>query len=129
MVALRVEEHSPRLVIATDSLSSIYLIRKGLVYPHRIRHHKHGPMLADICTTLAERDRAGFTTTVLKVRAHTNIEGNEPADVAAKAASSGEDDDRNGNYIPTEYMPETHESDFRIAGGPRNPLSPGRGGH
>jgi len=75
--------------IFTDSLSSLHAIRhrytnQGTHSPQHFHHHML--MLSDITNLLEERRRHGFRTTLHKVRAHTNIRGNDLADAAAKLA-------------------------------------------
>ena len=118
MVVLRLEANSPRLLIATDSLSSMFLIRKMLLHPHRIAAHKHSCLLEEICTSFRARISAGFTTDIRKVRAHTNIQGNERAEAAAKVASSGATQDSNGNDIPEYTIPDTYRTAFPIKNRP-----------
>ncbi len=43
-------------------------------------------LLGGITDLLEERRRKGFRTTLHKIRAHTNIRGNDLADAAAKMA-------------------------------------------
>ncbi len=73
--------------IFTDSLSSLQAIwhrytNPGTNDPHH--YHYHRLLLSDIADLLEERRRKGFSTTLHKLRAHTNIRGNDLTDAAAK---------------------------------------------
>ena len=73
------------LHILTDSLTSIFLIRKACFTPSSITEHAHGALLRAIA--LAARSRRG-PTSITKVRAHVGIRGNERADALAKEAAA-----------------------------------------
>ena len=49
---------------------------------------------------ILERDYSGLTTTLRKVRAHTNVKGNELADAAAKQAVRCFDDLPDDSKVP-----------------------------
>ena len=73
--------------ISTNYLSSLHAIRRRYSQqgPTRPRdYHHHMLLLSGITDLLEERRRRGFRTTLHKIRAHTNIRGNDPADAAAK---------------------------------------------
>jgi ribonuclease HI len=75
--------------IFTDSLASLQAIRHRYTNPgaHGSQHyHHHMLLLSGIADLLKERRRRGFSTTLHKIRAHTNIRGNDLADAAAKMA-------------------------------------------
>jgi len=75
--------------IFTDSLSSLQAILHRYINPgaHGPQHyHHHMLLLSGITDLLEERRRQGFRTTLHKIRAHTNIRGNDLADVAGKLA-------------------------------------------
>ena len=61
------------LHILTDSLTSIFLIRKACFQPSSITEHAHGALLRAIA--FAARSRRG-PTSITKVRAHVGIRGN-----------------------------------------------------
>ncbi|KAJ9528899.1 hypothetical protein QJQ45_000456 [Haematococcus lacustris] len=70
--------------IATDSLCSLYQIRRALANPMSLRTHRHKDILAKIATMLTNsQDTVHF----FKVRAHSGIIGNEGADALAKHAA------------------------------------------
>jgi hypothetical protein len=73
-----------KIIILTDSQSSMHLINTMLHYPNKLKHHKHKFLIKTITNHLilgAETNRQQFT--FCKVRAHVGIKGNEMADKAA----------------------------------------------
>jgi len=75
--------------IFTDSLSSLHAIRHR--YTHQgprspQNYHRHMLLLSGITDLLVEQRRRGLRMTLKKIRAHTNIRGNDLADAAAKMA-------------------------------------------
>ncbi|MGQ3168988.1 MAG: RNase H family protein, partial [Hydrogenophaga sp.] len=70
--------------IATDSLCSLYQIRRALANPMSLRTHRHKDILAEIATILSNSQVAIH---LFKVRAHSGIIGNEGADALAKHAA------------------------------------------
>ncbi len=75
--------------IFTDSLSSLQAIRHRYTNPwaHGPQHyHHHLLLLSGTTDLLDERRSQEFGTTLQKIRAHTNIRGNDLADAAAKLA-------------------------------------------
>jgi ribonuclease HI len=78
-----------RLGIFTDSLSSLQTTRHHYTDPGTTiaKHYHHHKLLMDSITDLIEtRKLSGIRTTLHKIRAHTNIRGNDLADAAAKRA-------------------------------------------
>jgi hypothetical protein len=75
--------------IFRDSLSSLQAIRHHHTNPGTTsaKHYHHHKLLMDSITDLLEtRQRSGLSTTLHKIRAHTNIRGNDLADAAVKLA-------------------------------------------
>ena len=84
---LRTTHDKPDIVIASDSLCSLYQIRNVLRQEHKAWGHRHEHLLLAICKELIWREQKGFFTRLIKVRAHSGIDGNERADVLAKRAA------------------------------------------
>ncbi len=80
--------------IFTDSKAALQAIRHHHAHPS-IRsagdYHHHMTLLESIVDLLETRKREGRSTTLQKIRAHTNIRGNDLADAAAKLAVRGFD--------------------------------------
>ena len=73
--------------VFTYSMSSLRAIRHYHINPSTTsaKHYHHHRLLLDSITDLLEtRQRLGMSTTLHKIRAHTNIRGNDLADEAAK---------------------------------------------
>ncbi|KAJ9508233.1 hypothetical protein QJQ45_030453, partial [Haematococcus lacustris] len=70
--------------IATDSLCSIYQIRRALANPMSLITHRHNDILTAIATLIID---SPVTIHFYKVRAHSGIIGNEGADALAKHAA------------------------------------------
>jgi hypothetical protein len=70
--------------IFTDSLNSLYLINTQIKHPTQQNNHPDKTVLASIVNMLKNRTAI---THLHKVRAHTNIIGNEEADKLAKEGS------------------------------------------
>ena len=80
--------------IFTYSLSSLQAIRHHHTNPGTTRakhYHHHNLLLESITDLLATRQRSGLGTTLHKIRAHTNIRGNDLVDAAAKLAVTHDD--------------------------------------
>jgi ribonuclease HI/exonuclease III len=75
------------ITICTDSLCSLYQIRKIISEPARMRFSKHMHQLINIRNLLVTRSRAGLITRLVKVPAHAGSVGNEKADTAAVEAA------------------------------------------
>jgi ribonuclease HI len=70
--------------IFTNSLNSFYLINTQIIHPTQQNNHPDKTILASIVNMLKNRTA---TTYLYKVRAHTNIRGNEEANKLAKERS------------------------------------------
>ena len=67
--------------IFTDCLNCIYVINTQIKHPSQHNNHANKTILKDIVNMLKNRTQL---TTIYKVKAHINIEGNEKADTLAK---------------------------------------------
>ena len=67
--------------IFTNCLNGLYVIKTQIKHPTLHNNHPHKTTLQEIVELLQQRTQL---TTLYKVRAHTNIEGNEKADKLAK---------------------------------------------
>ena len=96
----------PDVHIATDSLASIYQVRRANTRPQDIREHRH----LNIINSIA--DAIGSHTGVVhlwKVRSHIGIVGNEIADETAVAVSRGAADKKEISHYST---PSNNRSDM-----------------
>ena len=73
-------------IIATYSLASMYMIQKQLTNPAKTAFSPHSTLLEMIAARLCYRATSGLRTTIIKVKAHTGITGNERADTLANEA-------------------------------------------
>ncbi|KAK3235090.1 hypothetical protein CYMTET_54681 [Cymbomonas tetramitiformis] len=74
------------LTICTDSANSIRQLENMRTKPHSMEHHRQRDLLYAILVNIEALVAAGHTVSLLKVKAHTGIVGNEKADEAAKQA-------------------------------------------
>ncbi|KAJ9521460.1 hypothetical protein QJQ45_008872 [Haematococcus lacustris] len=84
--------------IATDSLCSLYQIRRALANPMSLITHRHNDILTDIATLIID---SPATIHFYKVRAHSGIIGNEGADALAKYAALHPELANTPAYSPT----------------------------
>ena len=70
--------------IFTDSLNSLYLLNTQIKHPSLHNNHPDKTTLLEMVNMLQQRTQ---TLTIYKVRAHSNILGNEEADALAKAGN------------------------------------------
>ncbi|KAJ9517107.1 hypothetical protein QJQ45_002621 [Haematococcus lacustris] len=84
--------------IATDSLCSLYQIRRALANPMSLINHRHNDILTDIATLIIA---SPVMTQFYKVRAHSGIIGNEGADALAKHAALHPEQANTLEYHPT----------------------------
>jgi ribonuclease HI len=87
--ALEVGADRNTLNVFTDSAASIYLIKKAIEHPNLLIYSKHLPLLQAIVEQLRNRAHQQQATHILKVRAHTGVDGNEKADAGATSVSKG----------------------------------------
>ena len=72
--------HEPAYIF-TDCLKGLYVIKTQIKHPTLHNNHLDKTILQEIVEFLQQRTQP---TTLYKVQAHTNIEGNEKADELAK---------------------------------------------
>ncbi|KAJ9533821.1 hypothetical protein QJQ45_026898 [Haematococcus lacustris] len=84
--------------IATDSLCSIYQIRRALANPMSLITHRHSDILTVIATLIID---SPDTIHFYKVRAHSGVLGNEGADALAKHAALHPELANTPAYSPT----------------------------
>ena len=87
--------------IFTDCLNGLYNIQTQLKHPTQYNNHPDKTILQDIVTLLQQRTQP---TSLYKVRAHANIDGNEKADELAK---EGRDKDYHNAALPHEFAHST----------------------
>jgi ribonuclease HI len=73
--------------IATDSLTSMYQIKKMLRHLQDLLNHQHCQLIKEAATQIMNAEQK---ITLHKVKGHSSIIGNEKADQIAKAAATGE---------------------------------------
>ncbi|KAJ9517101.1 hypothetical protein QJQ45_002614 [Haematococcus lacustris] len=84
--------------IATDSLCSLYQIRRALANPMSLINHRHNDILTDIATLIVD---SPDTIQFFKVKAHSGVIGNEGADALAKHAALHPEQANTLGYHPT----------------------------
>ena len=82
------EAELPAVTIYTDSQCSISWTARQINRPHTLSECKHADLLSNIVVALDARAALGWTTALVKVKAHTGVVGNEKADAAAKEAAN-----------------------------------------
>ena len=102
-VVLKESDKSQEVTIPTDSLCSLQLISKSILRPHLTQNHRHAALLRAIVKRLEERNEMGSETHLVKVRSHTDIDGNEQADEAADIAALAKKNKIEVVATPTEH--------------------------
>ena len=87
LVALRECRPNSNECIATDSRCSMQKIAKHLRLPSATVDDCHRPLIEEIVRLIVQRARAGVQTTIVKVKSHIGINGNEMADTLANEAA------------------------------------------
>ena len=77
---------SARTMIATDSKTSMHLIQNQLQFPAKKCFSPHSVLVAHIAGKVCDNARRGMHTSVIKVKAHTGLTGNEMANTLANEA-------------------------------------------
>jgi ribonuclease HI len=83
-VALSLYKDDPWIGIFTDSQTSLHAIQNELQRPSNTTYHHHKPLIIAIVNLLQYRIGLGLPTKLHKIRGHTEINGNDLADAAAK---------------------------------------------
>ena len=76
--------------IATDSLASMFMINNALRSFGRTSESPHSELLKVIAQVILSRAKLGLETSLLKVKSHIGVQGNEMADQLANAARDSE---------------------------------------
>ena len=84
---LEEDEHA---TIFTDSQWVIHMLSRAVWEPASIEGNLHGQLLQGASRQIVARANNGIRTSILKVKAHTGVVGNEGADSAAKRAAHPE---------------------------------------
>jgi ribonuclease HI len=79
-----------KLTIASDSVASLYLIKRAINEPRRLHLSKHRDLLDSVVALLHARHARGAPTALIKVISHTGLHGNEEADKGAAAVATQE---------------------------------------
>ena len=87
LVALRECRPDMNECIATDSRCSMQKIAKHLRLPSATKDDCHRPLVDEIARLIVQRARAGVETSIVKVKSHIGINGNEMADKLANEAA------------------------------------------
>ena len=85
--AIMLADLEGHLFIYTDSLCSIYMIKRMINEPWTLTESKHCELLQDIVGLLRVRVEKNLETTICKVVSHTGILGGDEADRGAKEAA------------------------------------------
>ena len=85
---LQVEGQS--CTIATDSLISMFSINNALKRRQRLSESPHSTLLVAIAELILKRAAQGLNTSLIKVKSHVGVDGNEHADRLANQARNPE---------------------------------------
>ena len=77
-------------IIATDSQASMQLTSRDIRVPERNLESKHRILISEIASLLLTRARNGAQTSLIKVKSHIGIIGNEKADELANRAANAD---------------------------------------
>ena len=77
LYALRHWQGNTDLTIATDSQSPMQAINAQLRDPNDHKYHVHKHMLKAIANSILDMAELGRHTSILKVKSHTGIDGND----------------------------------------------------
>ena len=91
--------HNGDHITATDSATTLRQIQKAILHPNDLKFHKYRDALELILKEVQEHPAP--TITLLKVKAHSSLPGNEMADRGAKQAATSEAHDLTFPADPT----------------------------
>ena len=94
--------------IFTDCLNGLYVIKTQIKHPTLHNNHPDKTILLEIVELLQQTTQP---TTLYKVQAHTNIEGNEKADELAKEGREKEHIDANNPHEFVHSTPYYYQKD------------------
>jgi len=101
IAATLISEHTH---IATDSAGALWQIKNSILYPQRIKRHKHAKLLETIIIHHIQSSKD--TIHLYKVKAHADILGIECADALAKCSA----ENQSGHDIPINADAHPHSS-------------------
>ena len=84
--------------IATDSLASMFSINKAVQANSCHNESPHAVLLTETAKLILHRSQLNLRTTIIKVKSHIGIQGNEMADQLANAA-------RQQRSMPAQHLP------------------------
>ena len=114
-----VAEASESITIYTDSLTSIHQIHNAMHRPALMHSSKYREMLLSIVEALKVRAMAGGSTTLQKIKSHSDIQGNEHADRAAVKTAKAETE--TGDTL---IRDDSHNIPYQTIAWPAHPAGP-----